>query len=230
MRIVCYFINFNDSFYIPFFYRHYSQFCEKIVCYDQHSTDGSRELCKSLGIEVRSFGDYTLNDQAYLEIKNNCWKECRGKGIDYVIVVDVDEFVVVPTDVELGTFPAVKGFNMISEEMPGTSIFEINTGEPSESYSKQAIFSPDYIQEINFIHGCHRHNAVGELVSEKGACLLYHYRQIGGVELLIERHKMYLERMSPFNHKYNMGIHYKASADAKREEWNYLKSKAVELW
>lgn len=231
MRIHCYFINFNDIFYLKFFYDHYSKFCEKLIMYDQYSTDGSRELAASLGIEVRDFGRKgVLNDQWYLDVKNHCWKECRGKGIDYVIVVDIDEFVTVP-DGLTGSLPTVKGYNMISENLPVKDIFEINTGEPSESYSKQAIFNPDYIEEINYVHGCHKHYATGNITTNVNTvCFLYHMRMIGGVERIIERHGIYRARMSEFNKKHKMGFHYQHSDNAKRDEWNFLKLNSVELW
>lgn len=235
MKIHCYFINWNDAFYIPFFHKHYSQFCEKIICYDQYSTDGSPEICASLGIEVRNFGNQKdLNDQWYLDVKNNCWKECRDKGIDYVIVVDVDEFVCI-THQLFSPFPRVTGYNMISEDLPKKNILEIKTGEYSESYSKQAVFSPDFVQEINYVHGCHKNNAilkwdVKETPLPFDSCNLHHYRMIGGVQRIIDRHAIYRARMSAFNKHHKMGFHYEHSDNAKRNEWNFLKLNAKELW
>lgn len=245
LRIVCYFINYNDSFYIPFLAKHYGAFCERIVMYDQFSTDNSRVLAQQLGMEVRTFGNRTeLNDQWYLDVKNNCWKECRDKGIDYVIVVDADEFVCVDDLLkykQLGSLsatyymPKVDGFNMISEGLPVDDIKEINTGGYSVDYSKQAIFSPDGVIEINYVHGCHKHNhiVIGDCDSDDGTkptCLLLHYRMIGGVERIIERHAMYRERLSAFNKKHNMAWHYSHSDAAKKEEWRVLSERAVELF
>jgi Glycosyl transferase family 2 len=232
LKIHCYFICWNEKFYIPFFHKHYSKFCEKIIMYDQHSTDGSAQLAESLGIEVRTFGNNTLNDQVYLDVKNKCWKECRGEGIDYVIVVDVDEFLVLPKFLN-STLPIVKGYNMISDSLPVYDMLDVNTGSESVEYSKQAIFSPNQVVEINYVHGCHKNNAIclTQLIDDSdSSCFLYHYRMIGGVERLIDRHKLYRERMSEFNKKFNMGFHYNHSDNAKYDEWNYLKSKAKELW
>lgn len=237
MRITLYFINFNDSFYIPFIHEHYSKFCQRIVMYDQYSTDDSVNLAKSFGMEVRNFGRRgQLNDQWYLDIKNHCWKECRTEDYyaDYVIVCDADEFVSIPDGVlsEPHFLPKVTGFNMISESLPEKSVMEIKTGEYSEGYSKQAIFSPHVVQEINYVHGCHKNHMV---TSEPKSILqavvsLFHYRMIGGVDRMIERHRMYCTRMSEFNKTHKMGFHYLHSDDAKRAEWEYLKSNAVELW
>lgn len=241
MRIVCYFFNWNDKFYIPFIHRHYSKFCERIVMLDQESTDGSQELARSLGIEVRTRLGNTINDEDYITWKNDhphklgrtdqlSWKECRCKGIDYVIVVDADEFVVIPEGLT-GTFPKVMGYNMISESLPIHDVFEINTGAYSIQYSKQAIFNPDAIEEINYVHGAHVHNAVGKLTtSEWQTVRLYHYRMIGSVERIINRHAEYRPRVSVFNRKYKMAFHYDHSDNAKREEWAYLKEEAKELW
>jgi hypothetical protein len=227
MRIVCYFINWNDKYYLPFIKSHYEKFCQKIVMYDNYSTDGSDSLAAYLGMEVRNFGRRgELNDQHYLDVKNHCWKEERGKA-DYVIVCDADEFII-PDDLR-GSAPVVTGYNMISDSIPRNSLMEINTGSVDVGYSKQAIFDPDLISEINYVHGCHKNRMEGEITRE-GNCKLLHYRMIGGVERILERHQEYRNRMSKFNLKFNMGHHYLHEENAKRVEWDHLKSKAVELW
>lgn len=230
MRITLYIINWNDSFYLPFLAKHYSAFCQRMVCYDNISDDGSQELAKSLGFEVRTFGFTNhLDDEGYLQIKNHCWKECRTTDLqaDYVIICDADEFIL--PDNLVGTCPRVFGYNMISESLPVNDIFEIKTGAPSESYSKQAIFSPNHVEEINFVHGCHQNRKTG-LITDSGNCRLLHYRQIGGLQRMIDRHKIYRGRMSNFNLKHGMGIHYLHTDEEKRIEWESLQSNARELW
>ena len=228
MNITMYFINWNDIEYLPFLKIHYGSFCNKIVMYDNYSTDGSVNFAKKLGFEVRTFGKKgELNDQYYLDVKNNCWKEEKHKS-DYVIVCDADEFIKIPDKLTC-SIPRMEGYNMVSDQMPKHSIFDINTGEPSESYSKWAIFSPSRIKDINYVHGCHVAKPVGDL-SNHDTCQLYHYRQIGGVDRLIKRHEQYRERMSAFNKKHGMGFHYLHDNHSKIEEFNYLKQRAVELW
>lgn len=227
MKITLYFINWNDSYYLPFIKKHYGTFCHRIVMYDQYSTDDSVHIAKHLGFEIRNFGHKSvLNDQWYLDVKNNCWKEEKGKS-DYVIVCDVDEFLVI--DNLKGTAPIVRGYNMISEDIPKNDIFEVSTGSESESYSKQVIFSPEHIEEINFVHGCHRNRIKGNVITN-GHCRLYHYRQIGGVERLIERHAEYRKRLSTFNKVNKMGFHYLHEDEQKREEWTFLQQQARKLW
>lgn len=240
MKVTLYFINFNDSFYLPFLKKHYSKFCQRIIMYDNYSTDGSQELARSLGFEVVKFGiPGMLDDEIYRSLKNNIWKEERGRNVDYVIVCDADEFVSIPETLTASA-PIVHGFNMISDSLPVDDIFEINHGYPSESYSKQAIFSPDRITEINYVHGCHKNHIQGDITTEGNTCTLHHFRQIGGVQRLIDRHAMYRPRISKFNLKHNMGFHYgrpewteeqvEAFNNAKVAEWEQLKREAKPLW
>lgn len=242
MRIVLYFINFNDSFYIPFIAKHYGAFCERIIMYDNYSTDNSRDIAANLRMEVRVFGRAgVLDDQHYLDVKNHCWKEQRGKGIDYVIVCDADEFVKIKSEKLLSACPAVVGFNMISDALPYKDIFEINTGNVSTSYSKEVVFSPDRLEEINFVHGCHLNNKklfptskpYGQEQEERflrDDIRLFHFRQIGGVQRLLNRHAIYRPRMSPFNLKNKMGFHYLHEDEQKKQEWISLQNNAIELW
>lgn len=228
MRIVMAFINWEDKYYFPLIQEHYSKFCEKIIMFDNYSHDGSQDFAAALGFEVRTFGyPGQLNDQAYLDMKDNWWKEFRGNGIDYVITCDADEFLF-PDDLR-GTAPVVHGYNMISDTLPVKSIMEVNTGSPSRSYSKQVIFNPDKIEEIHFVHGCHDNHMVGDITRE-GSCRLLHYRQVGGVQRLIDRHLIYKRRMSKINLKYKWGHHYLQEAQEKQVEWNKLMAEAGPLW
>lgn len=212
--------------------------------YDNFSTDGSPSIGRKLGFDVRTFGfQGSLDDQQYINIKNECWKEQRGKGVDFVIVCDCDEFVVLD-ELEyavdtLCSAPVVKGFNMISNNLPSKSIFEINKGAESESYSKQAIFNPDKIQEIAFVHGCHKNNMIGD-ISTFQTCRLFHFRQIGGINRQLNKHTAYRRRLSKFNLRHNMGHHYgrpewtpaqiQSYEDSKRKEWIELQQQSRQLW
>jgi len=200
--------------------------------YDNHSTDDSVDIAKWLGFEVRTFGKPdVLDDREYLKIKNNCWKEEREKA-DYVIVCDADEFlyhheILNYLEYRCPFFPKTTGYNMISNQLPKNNIFEITTGTPDSQYSKSVIFEPNFVQEINFDFGCHRNFAnVKETESE---LLLLHYRYIGGVERLIERHKQYAARMSNYNKKLQLGFQYLHSEEAKRKEFEYYETQSYNL-
>lgn len=224
MRIALHFINWNDSFYLPFIKANYS-YCEKIVMWDNYSTDHSVKIAKELGFEVRSFGvKGQLNDQHYIDVKNHCWKE--DKEFDYVIVCDADEFLKGDVLSLTSSLPKVQGYNMISD---GLNIENINTGYPNEAYSKRIIFDPKRIHEINFVHGCHVAKPQGDITEHDQMCL-YHYRCVGGFERLWNRHQEYQRRLSTFNRRHRMGHHYLVDKATKRNEWQAMKSMAYEIY
>lgn len=233
MKVTLYFINWNDSFYIPFIARHYYTFCHHIVMYDNHSTDDSVRLAKLHGFEVKTFGTPgELNDKEYLEVKNNCWKKSTD---DFVIVADADEFVYHPTILttlaisKLNDYSILncKGFNVYSENLPEGDIFTVKTGVFDENYSKKVMFDPKKLSEIGYIYGCHRAKPTGIIKETTPFLTLFHYRNIGGPERLAERHAIYRTRMAKINLKLGLGVHYLQSDEERLNHWRetYLKSK-----
>ena len=96
--------------------------------YDHNSTDDSATIIRSFPnttLRTLPFSD-EIHEDHYLTIKNNAYKECRGQA-DFVIVVDVDEFVYHPSLINVLrryqasgiTLPRIKGYNMVSERFPG---------------------------------------------------------------------------------------------------------------
>ncbi len=227
MRITLFFINWNDSFYLPFIKKHYGRFCQRIVMYDNHSDDNSVEIATALGMEVRYFGrPGELNDNHYLHVKNHCWKEERGIA-DYVIVCDADEFLVLK-NASSYSCPTVTGYNMVSKNLPVNDIFEVTRGVMDLGYSKHVIFDPNKMYEIRYRHGCHDDDRIGDL-TEGGNSILYHMRMIGGVERLLERHRVYAKRVSGFNVQNRLGWQYWQEEQEKRRDWENLMSQSSEL-
>ena len=54
MKIACYTITYNEELMLPHFIKHYKQFCDKIVVYDNMSTDRTKEIALDNGCEVIS--------------------------------------------------------------------------------------------------------------------------------------------------------------------------------
>ena len=190
----------------------------RVIVHDNFSDDNTREICEALGAEVRLFGQAgVLNDQAYLDVKNHCWK---GSKADYVIICDDDE-ILVPEFEPGATIYKTQGYSMFSESMPIKSFFEINIGYPDDKYSKLVIFDPKEVTEINYVYGCHEANPKGNLQWSVGTSNLYHYNGIGGVQRMIDRHVLYEERRlkSPVNVRWGLGKEYGYSAESKRKWW-----------
>lgn len=215
MKIEVIAICWNEIELVPFFVRHYRQFCDKLIVYDNKSTDGTDIALKKLGCEVRYFGDGELDDREYLKIKNHAWKGCEA---DYVIVCDFDEFLYHEDlknylqwqkDKKVNIFET-QGIDVFSRHMPlpGSNITEINSGLQSPAYSKRIIFSPE-IDNINFDYGCHKSTPQGKLVWDRSRNLkVLHYRNIGGSARLVKRHRAYNDRMCEYNRKKGLGSHY----------------------
>lgn len=221
-QMICeaFIIAWNEQDSIHLTIQHLKTFCDKITVYDNFSTDDTPEICASMGCAVSQFGTPgELNDVHYTNLKNSCWK---GSGADWVLVCDMDEilyhsdlkFILKQDKLYGSTIFKTRGFNMISNEMPLTSWLDIQTGVPDKSYSKLVIFDPKAITDINYIHGCHEAKPAGRLTWGSVELPLLHYRCVGGVERLINRHKLYAPRLSDVNRRWKMG-NYEYALDEK---------------
>jgi glycosyltransferase involved in cell wall biosynthesis len=243
MRITLYTFCYNEKEIIPYFLNHYSKIVDKIVVYDNQSTDNSVELLKSFKgceIEIRDYiTNNEIQDDTLIKVKNNCWKDDNS---DYIIVVDIDEFIYHPNLREfLESHPDVDyfkpvGYDMVSDGVPtdySKQIYEIiREGAPSINYSKKALFKREYVTETNFSYGCHAAHYRGkkplvEYVSN-GDLKLLHYKCID-LEYVIAKHKHYGERRSDYNKKMGLGLHYGFSRERIEQDFNTLKSNAKQI-
>ena len=239
MRVVAYTLCWNEEKMIPFYLRHYERFCDKIIIYDNMSTDSSVTLAKKHPkVEVRQYGSAEIDERAYLEIKNNAYKEERGKA-DFVIVGDMDEFLYAP---DLGglfvrakrqraAIICTEGYEMVSDEFPvddGRQIWEVvDSGVPSGAFSKRVCFSPEV--DICFVAGCHHCYPRGKNVKISSVhAFLLHYRWLG-VKYITERYSVYRQRLSEYNRLNNFGVEYDKGEVEIRKTYDDLSSKAEKI-
>lgn len=213
-------IAWNEADTIKLTLKHYLQF-GKVNLYDNYSDDGTPEIADKMGAFVKSFGkEGTLDDKEYLKIKNHAWKNSEA---DYVIVCDADEILKVDLkflkqEKKKGvTIFKTLGWNIFSEKMPKKE-WNIDTGFYDHNFSKQVIFSPKLLN-INYQYGCHECRPQGDVRYSDYRIPLFHYRNVGGVERMIQRHKQYRKRMSDFNKRLRLGVHYLTEEHKKRKEW-----------
>lgn len=229
MFVEAHIIAWNEAETIHLTIKHYQQFCKRIIIYDNFSTDNTREIAESMGCEVKLFGRQgVLDDREYTKLKNSCWKDSDAQ---WVIIVDADEILENPmvwnTDV---TIYKTYGWNVFSHDVPRENWLEITTGFHDPQYSKVCCFNPKAIKEINYVHGCHIAKPVGDISYSNGLFTLFHYRNIGGPERLVERHKLYRERMSDWNIRWKAGGHYLYEDSQRRKEWKEQYDKSVEYY
>jgi hypothetical protein len=97
MTIHYYSVCLNEMPILPYMMRYYQPFVDQFVIYYDGSTDGTIEfLTEFPNVEIRPFerieNSFLLSKQA---VVNECWKESRGAA-DWVMVVDIDEFLYLP--------------------------------------------------------------------------------------------------------------------------------------
>lgn len=224
-------ITWNEEETIHLTLKHYLKF-GKVNVYDNFSTDNTVSIAVKMGAFVESFGKPgVLDDKEYLKIKNNVWKESKA---DYVIVCDADEILqidekFIERELSKGvTIFKTWGWNVFSKKMPKKDWSEINTGFHDPNFSKQVIFSPKLLG-INYVYGCHVCNPQGDLKYSNTVLPLFHYRNVGGSDRLVKRHKAYRKRMSDFNKRLRLGHHYLVDEKRKIKEWENLEKNCTEF-
>jgi hypothetical protein len=218
-KIHLYTICWNEEVLLPHFLKYYSALCEKIVLYDNYSTDNSMFICEQFAnVSVRKYNtNGEIRDDIYLQIKNNCWKESRGAA-DWVIVCDIDEFIYNKNMIEVlaqaktdrVSHFKTKGYEMVGNVIPEATdnIFDlIKEGFPNVACNKTAVFDPNLIEEINYEWGGHKCLPIGKLNEDAETLLLLHYKYFS-VDYLISRYRILGKRLSENNLKYKLGKHY----------------------
>lgn len=158
-----------------------------------------------------------INDYIYQDIKNNCWKQSRGRA-DYVIVCDIDEFLYIEDPTRTLnmllkakiSLPLTEGYNMYSTEYPqeGTSILKQATkGIQDNAYNKSLIFDPHRIVEINYMPGAHVAKPTGIVKKSTEKLKVLHFKNLG-LDYLLQRYHILANRLSEENKKQDLGTHY----------------------
>lgn len=225
MKVVARIIAWNEAEVIRLTISHYQKFCDHVIVYDNHSTDNTADIARSMGAEVVPFGlPGVLSDDEYLKVKNHAWK---GSDADWEIIVDTDEVIYHPSIVNVlersleagDTIMTTWGWQIMSLAVPRFYWLEVKHGYHYSNYSKSAVFSPR-LQEIGYVYGCHEAKPKGHVQYSKDTLLLAHYSNIGGPWRLIKKHAAYRERLSDRNRRFGLGVHYTYSDEQRINEWN----------
>lgn len=222
----------NEADTIELTIKHYQRFCDRVIFYDNYSSDSTPDIIRDYNCELRQFGECgVLDDRAYLKVKNHCWK---GSSAKWVIVADCDEVIYHPSidrvlEKQTGDVFKTVGFEVYADTLPKTNWLELMNGVYNPRYAKSAIFSPR-IDSINYEYGCHgaspkKRSGSIEYCSEILAVL--HYRNVGGVDRLKRRHGEYRERLSIRNKNLGLGVHYMQEDDERIKYWHEQYNKKV---
>ena len=240
MRLDLYTTCWNDARMLEFFFRHYDQFVQRYVVYDDGSTDGSLDILRAHPrVEVRRFQRDKTNSFVLAEqrLSNQCWKESRGRA-DWVLVLDVDEHLLHPDFLEylsgcrnarVTIVPAL-GFQMMTTRFPSTTdrLSEVYVrGAPWIQMCKCSVFDPDEIDEINFTPGRHRVEPSGNVRAPRSDELLnLHYKYLG-FEYTVARHRELLRGLCVTDDASGWGHKYHWSEEQLRDDWNRTEAELV---
>jgi hypothetical protein len=241
-RIWVYALCYNEAPFVKHFLTAYKE-AERIVIYDNQSTDGCRELlCKDSRVEIReNDSGNQIRDDLYVKIKDNCWKEARGQA-DWVIVIDFDEiftrarmingiavFDLDLTDVYMNGWNVIYpyGYNMSSLEAPlyadGHPFEYSQKGAVHNPERKMCCFRPDQVGEMRYQAGAHVSNPLDINGSKDGIRILnnieyklLHYK-FWNLDYYMKRMEEYQTRMSDINKERGWGGHYLMSMQAHHD-------------
>jgi hypothetical protein len=219
---------YNEEVLMPYFLRHYSCFVDKIFIFDNHSNDSTPRIVDSFPKTERAvYGNPNFYyERDLINFKNEAYKNSRGVA-DWVIVVDVDEFIYHKNLISILrmykerhiTFPKISGYDMVGFDYPKSDapLYEIiNEGVPSSLYCKRAVFDPRI--DINYIPGAHKCNPKGKILENNTAEIkLLHYRYLCK-DFFIKNIKKRMSRISEENIKRGWGL-IKPKDGKTLDEW-----------
>lgn len=241
MIIHVYTMCYNEEILMPYFLRHYGSFADRIFVFDHYSTDKTVQIVNSH--QKTTCVSYGIKDEAdntvLVNLKNEAYKVSRGKA-DWVMIVDVDEFVYYPNLVKLLksykergiTLPKTRGCDMIADGVPTHpgQIYEvIQKGVPDIMFSKRAVFNPSI--DIRYFPGAHKCNPQGNVVeSEESEIKILHYRFLSA-EFTADRVETRTTRRSQNDIENQWGIVKVSSGKTLRETVmrEYAERKAIRI-
>lgn len=209
----------NEADMLPFWLRHYGQFCARMVVFDDASTDGSAAIARLFGADVREYPAADMLDDWTMAVHaSTAYREARGWA-DWVIWADADELIYAP---DLPTklrdlrargvdMPRVQGYQMFGSHFPhcgSAQLYEyVTRGVPDNSYSKQVVFDP----QLSVQFGVGRHStAPVEMVTTstrpEDELKLLHFRWFG-LEYFAKRNARNDARRSARARQNGWGMH-----------------------
>jgi len=228
LHVLCW----NEEKIIPHFLRHYENIVSNIIVYDNKSDDGSLKILnKHPKVTVVSYDTGgQIRDDAYLQIKNNAWKNSR-KSADIVMVCDMDEFIYTKNLKEFitefnesdSTILKPIGYDMMINDFDITNsddlINDVKNGNRHDHFDKLCMFKPNQIKEINYNFGCHVANPTGNIKYFNKEVKLLHYKKVG-LSYYLNKMFQYKKRVSKFNKDRRLGYQYNFSKEKHITDFN----------
>ena len=179
---------------LPWYLRHYEQYADEIVLYDDASDDGSRTIaacCPLVTLKEWPFQS-GLHDHDMMTLWQVAMEDAERDGFDWLAMPDIDEILWHPAglravcsraDQRRYEVIASSGWNMTGDGLPQddgeSQIWELlYTGVRAPVYSKPIIVKPSAADAISWNLGRHALENCAPKLSPPMVKLL-HYRYLG---------------------------------------------------
>lgn len=226
-KVWSYTICYNEARMLPWFLRHYETWCDRMIFFDDKSTDGSRDIIRSNPkAELRDWPYSTgLDDDRFRELWNSWYREACGQA-DWVLMPDCDEILLHPDPLRLlsetkADMVGSTGLALISKsgwpiDDGKSQIYDlVRYGTSQENYSKFIAYRPT----VNVEHAHGRHTYAGRYPKCSGVIdpvprfKLLHCHQLGGVEHVEERNRRNFQRANEKRFAWNMAEDIQSNKD-----------------
>ena len=237
MRVEVFTLCWNEMAILPFAVQYWKLYANHVTVYDNGSDDGSAEYLASLPfVTLKHFETGNQkNNTVQMQLKNEMWKEARGRA-DLVVVCDMDEMLVPPPSSLIrmkeagGTICKPLWYDLHSELAPVFNDVFLDTMRPYAVYnpgSKAVIFDPNEIDEINYNAGAHHCEPKGNVKWYGGDIYLLHVNNALSLEYRLNRYHQQAARRSEDDVKKGHAIHYTFPDDKIIEGWKEQRKKTV---
>ena len=221
MNINVFLVCYNESALLPHTIKHYRKYLPScvITVIDNHSTDNSVELAKSLGCNHVAWDTGNSTDEFKLrDLKNNCWKHISD---GWIIMADMDEYLCVTEDVLMeekvrGTsILQVCGLDMLGEsqtlDLSDIDLQDIKKYVHNHYENKKLCFLREKITDMNYECGAHSCNPTG-VVSCSSNIYINKHMNFLGLSFTIDKMLQRYARSEDMR-KLGMDVHYTNSKE-----------------
>lgn len=241
----------NEQDIIPFCIDYWKRIADKVVVFDNGSTDNSVELLsKEDFIEVRTFDSEGQNEFIQKDVKENAYKEFKN-DYDIIILSDMDEVFYFDDFKAVASEMIEKGYNVLATPIyslcesfkpqyeEGKYLHQLchkfykqrmNHMSGLENISKLSIFNTKITNEVRMSVGQHivmTYPQMKLMISDKGFNL--HIDKGLGEDYYVQRRKKMANNLSDINKQHGFCIEYSKTEEESRREYKEHQSKSFNL-
>ncbi|MCW3476609.1 glycosyltransferase family 2 protein [Limobrevibacterium gyesilva] len=245
MTVWLYALCWNDARMLPLFFRHYDEWVDRYVLFDDGSTDATLDIVAAHPkVETRRFvrsveGSFVASATL---LQNAFWQESRGRA-DWVVVTAIDEHLHHPDAPDgmrgylarcqaagVTALPAL-GFQMIADAFPQPGVHLASThrmGAPHADMNKLSLFDPNRIEATNYVVGRHAAMPAGQVVyPATDEVVNLHYKYMG-LAYLAARHRELAGGLGVHDRARRWGHQYDWSAGELDASWRDFAARAID--